>query len=176
VALVILGSGSPARREALEAQARKQGIGPVVFAGYCPDVERWLQGVDVFVHTPRAEAFGLVVPEAMASGLPVVATPVGGLVDLVRDGRNGFLVPGDAPDLLAGALRRLILDRGLREVFGNTSREIAQAEYGAELYAQRHLKLYANLLARLPPEGVSLDGQDPASRRVATDVAILESV
>jgi L-malate glycosyltransferase len=175
-ALVILGSGSPAQREALEALARQQGVGPVIFAGYCQDVERWLQGVDILVHAPRAEAFGLVVPEAMASGLPVVATPVGGLVDLVREGRNGFLVPGDAPRLLAGALRCLILDRGLREAFGHESREIARAEYGADLYARRHLKLYANLLANLPPEGVPLVGPDPASRGVATQVAILKSV
>jgi glycosyltransferase involved in cell wall biosynthesis len=175
-ALVVLGAGTPEQQEALEKQARQQGVGRVIFVGYRTDAERWLRGMDVFVHAPRAEAFGLVVAEAMASGVPVIATAVGGVVDMVRPGRTGFLVPAEAPRELAEALHRLIVDPGLRQAFGDAARETARAEYGADLYARRHLQLYADLLANLRPKGVILPVHEPLEPSSTVNRAVLESV
>jgi glycosyltransferase involved in cell wall biosynthesis len=152
--LLVLGDGTARQHAALRAQCHRVPAGRVIFAGFRPDVERWLQAADVFVHAPRTEAFGLAVAEAMATGLPVVATPVGGILDLVRDGVTGALVPPDAPEQMADALERLLGCRTLREKLGGRAREIARAEYGVDLYARRYLALYEDLQAGREPKGV----------------------
>jgi glycosyltransferase involved in cell wall biosynthesis len=70
-------------------------------------VPAWLRAVDVVVVPSRREPLGLAAVEALASGTPVVASSVGGLLDVVRDGENGLLIPPDDPAALAAALRRL---------------------------------------------------------------------
>jgi glycosyltransferase involved in cell wall biosynthesis len=145
VALVVFGDG--ARRPEIEELARSVGSpGVVCLAGFRPDVERCMAAMDIMLHAPRLEAFGLVVIEAMASGLPVVASRVGGIPDLVRHGRTGFLAtPGD-PESLAGALWQLVSDRDLIAKMGAEARSVAVAEYSRELCARRHLDLYESLL------------------------------
>jgi len=125
----------------------------VVFAGFRQDVERWFFGFDVFVHAPRLEAFGLVLAEAMATALPVVATRVGGIPDIVRNGRTGILVEPDSPVALADALEQVVRDAALRCEMGTAGRRVALAEYTVELYARRHARLYRDLLAGRPPRG-----------------------
>jgi glycosyltransferase involved in cell wall biosynthesis len=154
VALVVVGDGRPEQRALLHALAEQVAPQRVILTGYVPEVERWFRAFDLFVHAPRVESFGLVLPEAMASRLPVVATRVGGIPDIVRAGRTGFLVPPDAPVLLADALERLVRDPGLRDVLGAEARRVALAEYGSALYARRHLRLYEDVLAGRLPRGV----------------------
>jgi glycosyltransferase involved in cell wall biosynthesis len=125
----------------------------IVFAGRRADIERWFAAMDVFVHAPRLEAFGLVVAEAMATGLPVVATRVGGVPDMVREDVNGLLVDSEQPNRLADAMERLLLDGELRERYGGAGRRIAESEYSAELYARRHLQLYEDVVAGRRPRG-----------------------
>jgi glycosyltransferase involved in cell wall biosynthesis len=163
--LVLVGDGSPAQREVLEGWSR-QVPGRVFYAGFRNDVERWLQAWDVFVHLPRLEAFGLVVAEAMATGLPVVATAVGGLLDLVRNGITGFLVPPNSPEAAADALERLLLDPALRESMAYRARQVAQAEFSMDLCAQRYLHLYQDLQANRPPHGID-DGPN-GTREILT--------
>jgi glycosyltransferase involved in cell wall biosynthesis len=169
VVLVIVGRGTPAQRETLEALAHRQHTGPVVFAGYRTDVEHWLQGMDLFVHTPRIEAFGLAVVEAMAAGLPIVATAVGGVVDLVRPRQNGLLVPAEEPVLLADALEQLVRNPRLREKLGEAAHRIAVEEYGADLYARRYLRLYQDLVTNRPPQGISTGDHLAEETEVLTD-------
>lgn len=152
--LVILGEGTPAQREMLEDLTRQLAPEQVLFAGFRPDVERWFQAFDVFIHAPRQEAFGLVVAEAMATALPVVATRVGGIPDLVRDGQTGLLVPPEQPDQLADALERLVRDPEARTMLGREGLRSARGEYDADLYARRHRRLYEDLLARRRPQVV----------------------
>ena len=84
-----------------------------------------LARADVFVFPSLSEGFSNALLEAMASGLPVIATPVGAAPDLLTNGANGLLVPcADAP-ALADAIARLILDRALRETLGQTARRTA---------------------------------------------------
>jgi glycosyltransferase involved in cell wall biosynthesis len=92
------------------------------------------------------EALPNVVLEAMAAGLPVVATRVGGVPELVRPGRTGWLVnPGDAPGL-AAAMSQLLADPETRQAMGREARRRAQQEFSLETMAQRYEAVLLNLL------------------------------
>ena len=91
------------------------------------------------------ESFGMVALEAMACGTPVVASQVGGLAFLVKDGKTGFMVPVDNPDLLANQLSLLIRDTNLRKEMGKNAVEEAQA-YSWEKIAIRILELYKKVV------------------------------
>ncbi|MBI4229550.1 MAG: glycosyltransferase family 4 protein [Planctomycetes bacterium] len=124
--LAVVGDG-PMRFE-LEASVREAGLdGRVVFAGLRDDVHRILSGLDVFVLASSYEGQGVVLLEAMAAGVPVVATRVGGVPGVVRDGTDGLLVPYGDEEALAGALRRVWSDRALRERLVESGRERARA-------------------------------------------------
>jgi glycosyltransferase involved in cell wall biosynthesis len=147
--LVVAGRGSPAEQAQLRALASKAPAGSVRFIGFQDQPERFFSGLDIFIHTPRAEAFGLVVAEAMAVGLPVVATQVGGLLDLVRPGETGLLVPADDPQQAAAALESLLRDRRERARLGARAAQFAAEEYGLELCASRHIQLYKRVVRSL---------------------------
>jgi glycosyltransferase involved in cell wall biosynthesis len=83
-----------------------------------------------------------VVPEAMAAGLPVVTTAVGGLPGVVDDGKTGLLVPVDEP-ALAAALARLERDRELARAMGARGRQVALARYSYDRMVEAYLELYA---------------------------------
>jgi glycosyltransferase involved in cell wall biosynthesis len=96
--------------------ARDLGIGDrVTFTGFVPDVARELSGLDILVHSSVVpEPFGQVIVEGLAAGVPVVASDAGGPAETITDEENGLLVPPGDEAALAGALRRLIADAGLR--------------------------------------------------------------
>ena len=159
-ALVVFGEGSASQRERLAALARRGSkAGPIVFAGYRHDFPRMLRGIDIFVHAPRLEAFGLVLLEAMASGLPVVAVDVGGIPDIVQPGDTGVLVEPENPASLAGAVRRLLLDDALRQRIGLAARTSAEREFALDLCARRYESLYKAVLEGRPiRSGHAADG------------------
>lgn len=122
----IIGDG--ALHESLREAARREGIGArVVFRGALPhaDVLRAYTGADVFVLSSRWEGCPNVILEAMAHGLPVVATAVGGVPELVEHESSGLLVPPGNPQALADALARLIGDPELCAVMGRAGRSRA---------------------------------------------------
>lgn len=124
---VVVGEGDSGLLEDLSRRARATGA-PVRFAGSRSDVADWLAAADVFVLPSVWEARALVVQEAMAAGVPVVAGAVGGLPELV-DGA-GMLVHLDGPDAasaLAGAVRTLLDDPALRVRLGSRGRAAAAA-------------------------------------------------
>ncbi|HET9988235.1 MAG TPA: glycosyltransferase, partial [Kofleriaceae bacterium] len=88
------------------------------------------------------EGLPLVVPEAMAAGLPIVTTAVGGLPDVVDEGHTGLLVPVDEA-ALAQALGRLIDDRALAKRLGANAREVALSRYSSDRMVEAYLDLYA---------------------------------
>jgi glycosyltransferase involved in cell wall biosynthesis len=101
--LVVLGDGP--ERATLERLSRELGVNRRVFLlGRVPDVAAWLRRASVFVHPARWEGFGLAVLEAMLAGLPVVATDVSSLPELVVDAETGVLVPPNNPTALARAI------------------------------------------------------------------------
>ncbi len=103
---------------------------------------------DVYVHAARGEVFGLTVAEAMACGVPVVGTRVGGIPELIEDGRTGILTePGD-PSSLARAVRRLQEDPGLRRQMGSAGAQRARELFSAGRMVQQYLALYERLLRK----------------------------
>lgn len=145
--LVVLGDGSPEQRDFVHREAAGIAPGRVVFAGRQPDIERWFAAMDALIHAPRQEAFGLVLAEALATGLPIVATDVGGIPDIVRPDENGFLAAsGDIPQLAAD-LCRLHQNDALRQQLAHNALTIGTSEYSAERYARDHLRLYEDIVA-----------------------------
>jgi glycosyltransferase involved in cell wall biosynthesis len=104
---------------------------------------------DVFVLPTRGDCSALVITEAMASGLPVVATSVGAIPGVVRHGYNGLLVPPCRPDELTRALRHLVDDAESRQEMGLAGRRVAEAEHDTKANWQRIFALLRSLT--LPP-------------------------
>ncbi|MBK7947565.1 MAG: glycosyltransferase [Deltaproteobacteria bacterium] len=127
----------------LRRLAAELGIGSRVhLLGLRNDVDRLLEAADVFVQPSRSEGLPLAVLEAMAAGLPVVATRVGGMGEAVVDGETGMLVGAERPDELARALRSLLEDDALRRRMGIEARARAEAEFSVETMARRYVELF----------------------------------
>jgi glycosyltransferase involved in cell wall biosynthesis len=146
--LHVVGAGPD--RAALEPLASDR----ITFAGVRNDVPALLAGASAFVLSSRSEGLPISVIEAMAAGLPVIASDVGGLRELVEDGVTGFLVPAGDVDGLAEALARIVGDPELRRTLGDAGRARAEQLFDLPAFRQAHLDLYrAQLTAnarRLP--------------------------
>jgi UDP-glucose:(heptosyl)LPS alpha-1,3-glucosyltransferase len=141
--LLVVGNGD---RDRYEQLAEGLGVADAVhWIGVSRDVAPLYQLADALVFPTSYEAFPLVALEAAASGLPILATPVNGIRELVSDGRNGFLIDADAADI-AARLRQLSDDRALRERLGAAARAAA-LEYSWARMVQRHEALYESLAA-----------------------------
>lgn len=144
--LVLVGDGP--LRGALEAEARTLGIEAAVsFEGSVPDVWGYLSAAHVFALPSLSEPLGIAVMEAMAAGLPVVASRTGGLVELVTEGRTGFLIPPRDEAALATRISGLLVDRSLREELGIRAREAASA-WKMDATVDAYFDLYDRHLGR----------------------------
>jgi glycosyltransferase involved in cell wall biosynthesis len=144
---LIVGEGPD--RATLERELRQLGLeAHVRLAGERHDVPDLLAAADIFVLPSVSEGLPVSVLEAMAAELPVVASRVGGLPELVKDGETGLLVEPRAADELAAALGRLVADRGLRRRLGAAGRAYLHSDFDPEAFARAHVDLYANELAR----------------------------
>jgi glycosyltransferase involved in cell wall biosynthesis len=138
--LLIAGDG-PARPHVAAAAARL-GDGALM-AGHRADVMALLDAVDVLLHPSAADAFPTILLEALAAGVPIVATAVGGIPEIVEDGRSGLLVP-PPPDarVIVAPLARLLRDAGLRRELAARGRERFEAEFSAERWGGRLRAVY----------------------------------
>jgi glycosyltransferase involved in cell wall biosynthesis len=147
---LLVGEG-PLRR-VYEARVRELGIGARChFVGripqeQLPDAYRAMD-VLAFPSTSSAEAFGLVAIEAMACGVPVVASNLAGVRSVVADGVTGVLAPPRNADALADALRGLIQDEALRTAYGRAARERVLARYDWDRHIQQLTKVYQEVRA-----------------------------
>jgi glycosyltransferase involved in cell wall biosynthesis len=136
-------------REELAALASALGLdGSVHFAGYQPEPERYLRVMDVFALTSRSEGMPLAVLEAWATGIPVVATRVGGLPELIEEGRTGMLIDPDDESGLSEALDALILDRGRARQLAEAGCQQVRSRFDSRVMASSYNRHYADLLAR----------------------------
>lgn len=138
---VIIGDGP--ERGPLEALASELGVADtVVFAGYRSDVRAMMSAFDVYVNCSVYEGVSLTILEAMAAGLPVIATPVGGNPEVVIDRETGWLVPACAPTM-AAMLSNLALDARQRRLMGDAGRWRVMRHFSkqqmVDAYASRYL-------------------------------------
>jgi glycosyltransferase involved in cell wall biosynthesis len=146
--LLIAGRG-PLLAE-LQQQVDRLGVSSqTVFLGVRQDIASLLAAADGFVLSSAWEGMPNVVMEALAAAKPVVSTRVGGVAELVQDGKTGWLVPARDPKALSQAMHRLMtLSETERQQMGWAGREHLRAHFGLEAMAHRWMTLYNDLLAR----------------------------
>lgn len=159
VHVVLVGEGEGPLLERLLRQRAELGLdGRVHFAGFREDVERVLDGLDAYVLTSDSEGFSLTTVQAMATGLPVVATRCGGPEVLIDDGRTGFLVDRGDARAMADVLSRLRSDEGLRRRMGERARAEVTRRYSRERMLDGYEALYRSLLGGGSPlQGASVN-------------------
>jgi glycosyltransferase involved in cell wall biosynthesis len=144
---ILVGDGP--ERSALVALAESLKIARFVhFAGARRDVPRWLAAFDLFALTSRSEGLPLVIPEAMATSLPVVSTAVGGIPAVVQEGVTGSLAPAGSEADLARCFSSLTKDRARAAQLGATGRSRALERYSAERMVRDYFAIYARAGAR----------------------------
>ncbi len=147
ITFIIAGDG-PLRSE-LEDLAGRLGVrDKVLFPGYVQNIPGLLSCLDIFVIPSIAEGLSITTIEAMAAGLPVVASRVGGLPELVRQGETGFLVEPRDPRGLADALLRLLADREARRQLGHNGRLLATQQFSSESMVDQTCRVYEDILMR----------------------------
>ncbi|MBI2815515.1 MAG: glycosyltransferase [Acidobacteria bacterium] len=140
-------AGSGPAREQLERESRELGLGDRVrFLGWQTDIFPVMNRWDVFAMPSLEEGFGIAALEAMAAGLPVVASNVGGVPELVEHGRTGWLVPPSDVAALADRLRALLLDAKIRSVMGSAGRERARNHFPVQRMVGEISKIYDGLV------------------------------
>jgi hypothetical protein len=152
VRVLVLGgaqAGHDAYKASLVDLARELGVADAVhFDGFVDQPYRRWAGARVYVQPSRREGFGLAAAEAMASGLPVVASAVGGLSDVLDGGRAGVLVPPEQPQALSAAIKTLLDDPARAQRLGEAGREWAATHYTVEQMVDGVEAVYRRLLAR----------------------------
>jgi glycosyltransferase involved in cell wall biosynthesis len=144
--LEIAGDGPD--RQRLEAQTRRLGLAEHVrFLGWCADLPSTFASWSVFVQPSLSEGFGLSALEAMAASLPVVATAVGGVPELVEQGTTGLLVPAGDSESLADALLEVLQSSDGGRTMGLAGRARAQRSFTTETMARQTFDLYDELVA-----------------------------
>ena len=147
VMFVIAGEGP--ERAALEDLSRGLGLADRVrFLGFVKEMPELYQGLDLLLLTSHFEGTPLTVLEAMAMGVPVVASRVDGVLEVVEDGRDGILAaPGDQDRFVDGVCR-VLSDRDLRQRLSLKAQEKARRDYSAEAMVRRVEALYLKYLKK----------------------------
>jgi glycosyltransferase involved in cell wall biosynthesis len=143
--LLLIGDG-PLQHE-LREMARQLGVDrEVEFGGFVNNVPSYLNTADIFLLPSRSEGLSNALLEAMACGLPCVATSVSGNVDLIRHFETGILVPPNDSTALADAIISLTEEESLRRRLGQAAHETVGAMYNLDSVAARYIELYDSLL------------------------------
>ncbi|MBI5881505.1 MAG: glycosyltransferase [Elusimicrobia bacterium] len=151
---VVLGEG-PARPR-LEARIRRLGIErKVMLLGERDDMTSWLSALDIFVLPSLWEGLPNALLEAMAVGLPVVASAVDGVVEAVDSGKNGLLVPPGRPGALAAAVAKLAADPAARSRMGEAAKETVTRRFNLIDMMASYERAYAEVLGAPAPQRIS---------------------
>jgi N-acetyl-alpha-D-glucosaminyl L-malate synthase BshA len=148
--LVMVGDGS--ERTNAEHRARSLGIADkCAFVGKQPKIVNYLSASDVLLLPSEQESFGLAALEAMACELPVVASRVGGVPEVVTDQETGFLSEVGDVDKMAGDAAKLLTDSDLRLAMGKRARESAVSRYRTDIIIPRYIDFYSRVLNEKQP-------------------------
>jgi glycosyltransferase involved in cell wall biosynthesis len=160
--LVLVGKGDEKGEEEIKLSKQVENLGiadNVRFLGWRPDVNEIMGCFDIFVLPSLNEGMGRVLVEAMSAGLPIVASRVGGIPDLLKDGENGLLVPPANAGALEQAISDLLSDKDRRKRMGETGKKMCRP-YSIEAMVDKIDNLYSRLLARIFHESASRDRED----------------
>ncbi len=148
VRFVICGSGEIDRCRAVCAERGTSGV--VEFSGYVVGAQKLAKYHDahLFVLPSHFEGLPVSMIEAMFAGLPIVATPVGGIPDIIKEDENGFLVPVGDSDALAGRIIRLVKDPDLRRRIGQTNERKAFEMFDVPVICRELRRIYDDILSR----------------------------
>lgn len=138
---VLLGDG----KDEVMLKREAEGLSNVSFEGYVNNVGDWLSAFELFAFPSLHEGLGSVLLDAMSFGLPIVASKVDGIPDIVRDGENGLLVPPANDQVLAEAIARLYSEPALHAHFAERGRLVA-ASHTPEVMAASYLSLYKEIM------------------------------
>lgn len=139
--LIIIGNGE--EKEELQNMANLLGISDsVIWAGFIEDARTYLSALDLFILASRSEAFPYSPLEAGHAGLPVIATTVGGVPEIIHDGETGLLVPPEDPVGLLAAIVRLTNDRPFAESLGENLKKFVDTEYSRDRMVRATLIMY----------------------------------
>jgi N-acetyl-alpha-D-glucosaminyl L-malate synthase BshA len=145
--LVMVGDGS--ERTNVEHRARCLGIHEqCVFVGKQPRIVDYLSASDVLLLPSEQESFGLAALEAMACEVPVIASRVGGLPEVVTDGETGYLSPVGDVDKMAADAARLLSDDKLRKTMGQRARDSAITRYRTDVVIPQYIEFYEQVMAK----------------------------
>jgi len=145
--LVIVGDGP--ERAQLESAANSFGLADkTIFAGHVSDVRPFYAIADVLANSSHSEGSPYVVLEAMAARLPIVATAVGGVPEMLEDKRTGLLVPSRDPGALAHALALLLSDPALADRLANSAAELVGTRFSPENYARSLIDIYSDIISQ----------------------------
>lgn len=159
--LVLVGDGAlRAKVEAILEEGRVREL--AWLPGERSDVPAILRGLDCFVLPSLAEGVSNTILEAMATGLPVVATHVGANAELVEDGMSGRIVPAADSDALARAIADYFADPATARRHGRSGRQLAERSFSLDRMVERYHRLYCGLAARAP---AARDAHAPAPER-----------
>ena len=137
----ILGGGE--EKERLEALVGLHGLqGRVFLLGFVDDASRYLKAFDIFLLPSITEGLALVLLEAGLAGLPVVASRVGGIPEVIEDNETGLLVPARHSEKLAEAIQKLVTNTALAERFGETLRERVSTKFSLARVLKDTISLY----------------------------------
>lgn len=138
--------------EELTLQANYLGIAQHIrFMGFRYNLDEWYPAFDIYCHSSlelAAEAFPFAILRALANGLPVVSTDVGGIGLMVRDGVSGYLTKPEDPHALAGALLKVLHEESLRHSMGKASFDLFLMKFHASAMAEKVEQLYAEVLRK----------------------------
>lgn len=144
---VIVGQRAEPILSKLDALRQELGLeGNLEFLGFRSDIDRVMRSLDVFVCSSDTEGFSLTTAQAMASGIPVVATRSGGPEELINDGLDGRLVETRAPEQIARAVRELVANPVAARELGANARKRVEARFSTAAMVRRYEDLYERLI------------------------------
>lgn len=143
---LIVGDG-PLRKKLEEQVLKKKLTDHIKFSGFVTHMDEVYQMMDLFVLCSSREGFPMTILEAMASGVPVISTNVGGVSECIQEGENGLLVPSGKPNLLAEAILKIIENKELRKKIVLNARKQIEEHFNLDKMIGEHQVLYQEVLS-----------------------------